>query len=439
MRNFVLTTLIISFGLLVDLTHVFGQKGVEDGSRYGHGEDSIRCVRGLSLSHDFIRQKDYAMALPYWKVVFDECPRGSKNIYIDGVKLYRSILEKVDEEDRKIELLDTLMLIYERRLEYFGEKGNVLGRQGVDLLRYGRDKIENIEKAYVYLKASIEQREAKSSTAVLASYNSSSLILYQQDIINTGEVVEDYLMVSDLLVKKRATKNLIDAIDENFVKQGPQECSDLVEYFEPLLESKKEDVAFLQMLTTILRDRDCTDSELFYSASKYLHPLSPSSESALNIAIMAFKDDNFNEAMEYYNQALLLETEEDKKADYYFGIAACYNGLNDKPTAREFAEKALSIRSEWGEPYILIGQLYADSKDLCSTIKLPNSIYWAAVDQFNKAKAVDPSVAEKANALILAYSRYYPNKEEAFFENVHEGNTFTVGCWINETTKARFN
>jgi hypothetical protein len=113
--------------------------------------------------------------------------------------------------------------------------------------------------------------------------------------------------------------------------------------------------------------------------------------------------------------------------------------LNDKPTAREFAEKALSIRSEWGEPYILIGQLYADSKDLCSTIKLPNSIYWAAVDQFNKAKAVDPSVAEKANALILAYSRYYPNKEEAFFENVHEGNTFTVGCWINETTKARFN
>jgi hypothetical protein len=46
-----------------------GQTGAEDGSRYGHGEDSIRCVRNLSLYREFVRNRDYDMAYPYWQNV----------------------------------------------------------------------------------------------------------------------------------------------------------------------------------------------------------------------------------------------------------------------------------------------------------------------------------------------------------------------------------
>ena len=423
----------------------FGQKGIEDGSKYGHEEDSIRCVRGLSLSRDFVKQRDYAMALPYWKVIFDECPLASKNIYIDGVKLYKDLLDKTDDEIRKTELIDTLMLIYDRRLKYFGEKGNVRGRQGVDLLRYGRDKIENIEIAYGYLKESTDLRQTKTSDAVLASYVSSSIILMQNGKLESGQTIEDYLLVSDLLDQKiaeRPTKKIKDlkaAIDENFIKEGPNQCDELISYFEPQLEKKKEDAEFLNTLTTLLRERDCAESELFYNASKLLHPLEPTAESALNLAILSYTKDEYNLSIDYYEQALTMESDEDKKADYLFGIAACHDGLGDKIKAREFARKASALRPDWGEPFILIGQLYANSKDNCNTIKLPNSVYWAAVDQFNKAKTADPAVLEKANSLILTYSRYFPNKENAFFENVTEGDTFVVGCWINETTKARFN
>ena len=120
-------------------------------------------------------------------------------------------------------------------------------------------------------------------------------------------------------------------------------------------------------------------------------------------------------------------------------MAACNNEMNNNLKARELALKAVSIRTNWGEPHILIGQLYADSKSSCSSISLPNAVYWVAVDMFLKAKTIDPSVEEKANKLILAYSKYFPNKEEAFFQNVTEGNSYSIGCWINETTKARFN
>ena len=39
------------FPVLIALFTLTGiaQKGVEDGSRYGHGEDSITCIKNLSL------------------------------------------------------------------------------------------------------------------------------------------------------------------------------------------------------------------------------------------------------------------------------------------------------------------------------------------------------------------------------------------------------
>lgn len=423
-----------------------GQTGAEDGSRYGHGEDSLRCVRNLSLYREFAKTDDYDMAYTYWKTTFNECPQASKNIYLDGVKIIKHKLDKDETTGNKDELLDTLMLIYDQRLKYYGEKGNVRGRQGVDLLKYGRDDLDNVKEAYNYLKESIELRKIKTSNPVLVSFVSTTIILFQNDVLQAGNTIEDYILASSLIDEKIALKpnnsslkDLKIAIDENFVENGPAECETLIGYFEKELPSKNNNIDFLRMLTSLLRNRDCTDSDLFYNSSKNLHSLSPSAESALNIAILAFSSQRFQEAVDFYQQALNLETEEDKKADYYFGLAACYMELNSKEKARDRAQKATEIRPEWGEPYILLGQMYATSKFECSSISLPNSIYWIAVDMFIKAKKLDPSVQEKANKLILSYSKYFPNKEEAFFQNVTEGQNYLIGCWINESTTARFN
>ena len=82
--------------------------------------------------------------------------------------------------------------------------------------------------------------------------------------------------------------------------------------------------------------------------------------------------------------------------------------------------------------------MYAESADECANISLPKSVYWVAVDKFNHAKSIDPSIEDQANKLILTYSNYFPNKEDAFFVGINENDTYTVNCWINETTKARF-
>ncbi len=78
----ILTAILIS-----TITFVFGQKGVEDGSRYGHGEDSIRCIKNLSLYREYVKQKNYEPALESWKIVYRECPKASWYIYIVGISM----------------------------------------------------------------------------------------------------------------------------------------------------------------------------------------------------------------------------------------------------------------------------------------------------------------------------------------------------------------
>ncbi|NJK84869.1 MAG: hypothetical protein HC906_01715 [Bacteroidales bacterium] len=81
-------------GLFIFPLNNFAQKGVEDLSKYGHGEDSIRCVTNYSLYREYSRQRDYKMALTYWRGVFNECPLVSKNLYIDGVKFISILLKR---------------------------------------------------------------------------------------------------------------------------------------------------------------------------------------------------------------------------------------------------------------------------------------------------------------------------------------------------------
>jgi tetratricopeptide (TPR) repeat protein len=436
--------------LSIASSSLWGQMGKTDGSRFGHGEDSVRCITNLSLYREYARNKDYVMAEGYWKIVFEECPKASKNIYLDGVKIYKSNLSKKVEPSRKGELVDTLMLIYDKRIDNYGEKGKVRGRQGADLLKYRRnDDIKYVEQGYGYLKESVELMGDKTSKAVLPTLLSASITLYKAEVFEANQVIEDYLLVSNIvdaqIAKKPSDKRLQDlkaALDANFVKEGPGDCETLVAFFAEEHKTKSQDPEFLGMLTSLLKARDCTDDELFFIASKDLHTLSPSAESATNIALLAQKKGRQQEAIDFYLQAIDMEEDEVKKADYYFSAAVAYSKLKQYQNARENALKAASLKSGFGEPYILIGQMYAESKDLCTNSdskNLPAAVFWVAVDKFNKAKSVDPELAERAGNLISTYSKYFPNKEEAFFKGVNEGDSYTVkGCWINETTKARF-
>ena len=97
------------------------------------------------------------------------------------------------------------------------------------------------------------------------------------------------------------------------------------------------------------------------------------------------------------------------------------------------------MKSGWGEPYLLIGKLYASSGPLCGPGRGWDSqiVTWPAIDKWEYAKSIDPASAKEANSLIARYKQYMPNKEDVFFRTLNVGQSFYVGCWIKETTKIR--
>ena len=103
---------------------LLGQNGADIYNNPDYGADSaarMNCANHLSTMSEFMKINLYSYALSSWKVVFDECPASSKNIYLYGVKIYREFWSKAKDPERKKQIVDTLMMVYDSRIEYFGQ------------------------------------------------------------------------------------------------------------------------------------------------------------------------------------------------------------------------------------------------------------------------------------------------------------------------------
>jgi len=434
----ILSILILAFTLL-PVSIVGQQTKIQDNPKYGPDSESrMKCAANLSTMNEFVKIKVYDYAFEPWRDCFFNCPAASKNIYIQGSKIIDYKIENAETDEIKEAYIDTLMLLYDKRLEYFGEEGKVLGKKGVDLLTYRRDAIE---EAYGYLNKSIDLDSNKCEVTVTANLMVASSILYSQAIISADELISNYMKVMNALEGRRMSRSITKAkenIEKLFAESGAADCEALIGIFTPKYEANSSDAKTLKKITELLKQTGCEDSDLFAQASESLFAVEPSAKAGANLGMVFSSRNEYDKAVEYFIKAIEIETNTDEKADYYYGLAIAYQKLDHKVKARSAAENAAELKSGFGEPYILIGQLYANSKSDCSDDKLPASVYWIATDMFVKAKSIDPSLSERADKLISTYSPYFPNTENAFFLNVKEGDTYTVGCWINKSTRARF-
>lgn len=436
MKDKVLIAGFVLFGLMIN---TFPQKGVEDGSKYGKGKDSIRCVKHLSLYREYVKQKNYEYAIAPWRVVFNECPTATKNIYIDGAKIYNHFIVKEQDPQKREKYIDTLMMVYDQRIKYYKEEGNILGRKGVDLLRYKRNDPESLKEGYGYLDKSVSLRKNKSSIATIATYMMATFSLFQTAEIDTAQVIKNYVICNDILDSKLDEKvpEVKETIFGNFVASGAGTCASIVSYYEPQFEEKKDDLAYLKNVTNLLSAIKCEEEDLFGKTAVLRYPKDPSAEAARAIAEFFVKKEDFKEAAGYYKKATELETDSLKKANDYNKLAIIHMKLGQYSSVRTYAYNAINLKKDFGEPYLWIGLAYASSSKNCGDDFQQKTVYWAAVDKFYQAKAVDPNVAEDANKYISSSSGQFPNKEELFFRGITEGSEYTVGCWINENTKAR--
>ena len=212
-------------------------------------------------------------------------------------------------------------------------------------------------------------------------------------------------------------------------------------YFEPV-DLSAVDCEELFLIATRLKYGGCDmeSTELQALSEEYGRRCRVGPNPVLADARTALEEDRYRDAIELYLTYLEGLDDKDRLAKFNLRISKIYYGhVRDFRKAREYAYKALDYRPNWGEPYIVIGKLYASSGPLCGPGRGWDSqiVTWPAIDKFKQAKRVDPSVAAEANKWIAYYQKYMPSVDDIFLRLLSEGDAFKVECWIQENTTVR--
>jgi tetratricopeptide (TPR) repeat protein len=421
---------------------------------FGHGQDSVNCRLNLSLMQTSAKAEAYESALKPWMDAYENCPAASKNIYIYGPRIFKALYGTTTDEAKKKEYLDKTMEIYDTRLIYFGQddaKGTILAYKTYDYMELMGEKTDQAV-VYQWLGEAVnDMKENLNPLDAYSYYMVASLNLYLSDNSKKEQYLNDYFAVvgyvdQAIALAKNANDQasadylvmVKDGIVKGFVNSGAGDCKTLTEYYADKVEPNKTNKEFLNEVINALASVGCSETDFYFTVAEYLYQLEPSAGAAIGLANKSLKDKDYETALKYYEQAANLETDKNKASDYMMQLAGIFANQRNFAKARQAANEALSFNPSNGEAYILIAQLYASSaNNIFSEPEKAGLVYLVAVDKLQKARSVDPSVAEKANSLINRYSAAFMDTETAFMMGLKAGETVFIPGWIGESTTIR--
>lgn len=421
---------------------VMGQSYLED-PRYGQDVDTRKeCAEKTSLYTEYYKQNNMKDAYNPWQKVFNICPKSSLNIYIRGARILKTKIEATTDPNKKTMLIDSLMLMYDRRIENFDKKGIVLGLKAQDLYTLVP---ERYEEAFNITQEAVGITKETTEASVIFTYMTLVKTMYENKKIEADKVIEFYSTISDYTDSQIASnpsddkiKQVKDGLDAIFAQMGVANCDNIVALFTPRYEASPNDINLCKKIRTLMGANKCTDQDLYLKASISIYNAEPTSSLAFDIARLYVEAKQPKEAEKYYNEAINLESDVNQRAAYFYELASItYYHLKNPSQAKVLANKALEENPNLGRAYQLIGDMYANERNCGNDDFEKKAVFWAAVDKYIKAKQVDPELAESMDALIDSYSQYFPAKEDIFFHDLKTGDTYNVGCWINERTTVR--
>ena len=413
---------------------------------FGHGEDSVKCRMNLSLMTTSAKAENYKEALTPWNAVYENCPASSRNIYILGPRIFKSLYASETDAAKKKQYLDKTMEIYDTRLKYYSDdkKGTVLAYKAYDYMELMGDKADSkivyqwLGEALKEMKSEMEPKDAYSY------YMVASLTQFLTDPSKKNQYISDYFTVAGYVDEaiSKANADYLGLVKEGivkaFVSSGAGDCKTLTDYYADKVEPNKADKAFLNEVINALGSVGCSESDLYFTASEYLYKLEPSAGAAIGLANKSLRDKDYDTAIKYYHEGAQLETDKNKASDYMMQLAGIFSNQRNFAKSRQAAYDALEFNPNNGEAYILIAQLYAASaQNIFPETEKRGLVFCAAVDKLQKARSVDPSVSGKANGLINTYSGYFMDTETAFMMGIKAGESVFVPGWIGESTTVR--
>ncbi len=442
------------FALSLGATAAFAQKGVEDGSRFGHGQDSLNCLKNISVYTEYVKTNNFKDAYPSWKAVFDEAPWAQVATYTNGAKILRALIAAEKDGAKQKEYFELLMKVHDQRIQYLDKlntlsktkatKGDIMGTKAHDYFSMGG---QDNNAAYAMFAEAVAAEKHNLPYYVLMEFVDASARKVKAEEAHKEQFVQDYIAAAgyasealEAAKKESAKKNYQMAkenIDAHFINSGVATCDNLQAIYAPKIEANKTNLDYLKQVMKVMKMLGCTEAEAYFAASELAHAIEPTAETAIGCGYMYYKKGDFDKCISYFDNAIELEQDPIKKADYNYSAAAVCFSNKQLSKAKQYARKSIELNGENGKPYMLIAQMYASSPNWSDEAALNKCVFFAVIDKLQKAKSVDPSCAEEADKLIRTYAGYTPKDEDLFFIGLKKGDAVTIGGWIGETTTIR--
>lgn len=419
-----------------------------------------KAANNYVLYRGALKRKDIKAAYADWKKVYEVAPAADgmrKTVYLDGVEFNNQFYKETTDTAIQRTYVNNIKRLYQEAMDCYGDEGYFNGLLGFDMYYNFPNHASDIE-TYHYLKKSIELDGEKTSAFVINPFTALMIDLYLKKKVPESEV-------------KRLAKQIPSIIEYGLTKGDEKESYAIVASYTPARLEEMEAIkgfydsdyykkkyygAFERnptncdsIIMTYSRlnwgQTPKTDPDLIKLNQAYTTNCKSVADptggsSIIAQAYKALREGRYREAVKLFDQGIAEESENATKAKYSLVNAKIYfSYLKSFSKSRSYARKALKYQPNMGAAYMLIGRLYASSGPVCGpgTGWASQIVTWPAIDKWQKAKAVDSSVAGEANKLIRRYKKYMPNKEEIFQHGYKPGGAFKVGCWIGENTVIR--
>lgn len=405
-----------------------------------YGADSAECIKYLSYYTEYYKQKNYESALPNWRKAYFYCPPTSRySLLQHGTTLLKKQIAKstTTAEYRK-QLIDSLMTIYNQRIEFKPIKQNVLvdayNNRAIDMYNYLKDDEETLYKG---LSDAILNNGIETSSKIFVLHFNTACNLYQKGILTADQVMTDYQNDIEILsqipasndIQKKLIEKSVEDIESLLIQSQIATCDKLIDLFTPRYEAAPEDLTLAKNIVKMLQVADdCVDNDLYLNAVNTIYKLEPSYNSAYFLFRLYAARNDIDNAIKFIEEAIASEeSDAETDAGYYYEMASvCFNNSKSLK-AYEAANKAIEISDSYdGKAYLLLGQIWASAP--CGGEIGSRAKFWVATDFMVKAKNADPSLTEAADRAIGQYRAYFPKTDLAFMYNLTNGQGYSLSC-----------
>ncbi len=412
----------------------------EENPLYGSTLDERKTNLGnLNFLKDAYEGKSWEAAAGYVRDLMNAVPKASQALYQYGATTYKNLAQRATSLDQKKIYVDSVMLIYDRRVENFGNAANTQGITTLQLKARDYAALNPMDREGVrkFYKEAIDASGAAVSPVFVLEYFQQLVNDFKGVGVSPEELLSSYEQLTPLM--ENATAEQKDTFTGMFATSGAANCDVLEELYAKELAAKPGDAELLKKAFNLMSMAGC-DSDFYLSVGEQYYAAEPSSDVAIRLAMIFEKKEQFDKAISYLNEQIETETDSSKKSDLYVRVAASELGQKRYSGAAQSARQAISLDSGNGYARMFLAEAYLGGAAQCGGFA-GQTASWIAYDEFVRAReafAGDATMQEAMTKRMGNCAANFPSTEDAFMQGIQNGSSYTVSCgWISGTTTAR--